>query len=189
MRCCCRIFWWLIFLSHSVHSRAKSRVVAQWGFSASDATLNSPARSGQDCFRKFWTLVCTARRTLMGYIVSANFGAGRPQWCHHQRQKRNPHPRGGGEQHRGAASRQHCKGGGGQGAALGEPPSHSRGQATGASRVTRALHPKQVQEGSGGCGGQHGKQDASPRMSPPSRSTQPLRFGLHQGGYRNVAKG
>ena len=35
------------------------------------------------------------------------------------------------------------------------PPPHGRGQATGTSRVARALHPKQAQEGTGGCGGRH----------------------------------
>ena len=116
---------------------------------------------------------------------------GRPRRHHRWHHKRNPHPKGGGGGHRGAASRQPRKGGGeGRGAlALGEPPSHGRGQATGASQVATALHPQQAQVGLQGRGGQHGKQGASPRTSPPSRSTRPLCFGLHQGGHRDVAKG
>ena len=50
------------------------------------------------------------------------------------------------------------EGGGGSGGpqpTLGTPPPHGRGQATGESRVTRALHPQQAQEGTGGSGGWH----------------------------------
>ena len=118
---------------------------------------------------------------------------GRPRRRHRRHQKWSPHPRGWGRRHRGAASWQPRKGGGGRAGgpqpALGKPPSHGHGQATGASRVARALHPKQAQLGSRGRGGQHGEHGASPRTSPPSRSTRPLRSGLHQGGYRDVAKG
>ena len=65
------------------------------------------------------------------------------------------------------------KGGGGAGAlqpALGTPRSHGRGQASGASRVAWALHPKEAQEGSGGCGGRHSKQGTSTSTRTPSCS-------------------
>ena len=112
---------------------------------------------------------------------------GRPQQRRRHHQKQDPHPRG-----TGGPRASPARGGGRVGGtqpALGEPPSHGRCQATGASWVSRALHPQQAQAGSRGRGGQHGKQGASPRTSPPSRSTRPLRFGLHHGGYCDIAKG
>ena len=107
---------------------------------------------------------------------------GRPRRCHRWRQKRNPHPMGGGGgSTRGQPAASPARGGGRAGGpqpALGELPSHGRRQATGASRVARALHPPQAQGGSRGRGGQHGKQGASPRVSPPSCSRRPLALGF-----------
>ena len=83
-------------------------------------------------------------------------------------------------------------GGGGQGDPS-QPSANRRPRAAG-KRLVQAgspglSRPQQAQAGSRGRGGQHGKQGASPRMSPPSSSTQPLRSRLHQGGYHDVAKG
>ena len=116
---------------------------------------------------------------------------GRPQRRRSRHQKRSLHP-GGGQRRRRAASRQPHKGGGGAGGpqpALGKPPSHGRGQAAGASRVARALNPKQAQAGLGGCGGQHSKQGTSTRTPLPSHGTRPFRTGLHQIGCCDATKG
>ena len=114
---------------------------------------------------------------------------GRPQRRHHRFQETEPPARGGGGGGQGGSQPAAPQGGGEPQPALGEPPFHGRGQATGASRVTRALNPQQAQVGSRGRGGQHGKQGASPMTSLPCCSTWPLRSGLHQGGYGDVAKG
>ena len=86
-----------------------------------------------------------------------------------------------------------CSGGGGGAGGfqptLGTPLSHGRGQATGASGVVRALHPKQAQEASGGCGGRHSKQGTSTRTPSPSCSMRPFRYGLHQVGSCDAAGG
>ena len=67
--------------------------------------------------------------------------------------------------------------------ARGESLAHSREQATGASRVVRALHPQQAQEGTESRREQRGGQSPCPRTSSPSSSARPLCARLHQDSF------
>ena len=70
-------------------------------------------------------------------------------------------PQGGGRGTGGQPARSPARDGGGGAGGFqpthGTLPPHGRRQATGTSRVARALYPKQAQEGTGGCGGRHSK--------------------------------